>query len=73
MLLHTFYLLLAYWYIVSMFKNRLELDKNLMQIMHITIKFVCASITSVHFKFGFDFLTFSCMSGVFIILCFFPR
>jgi len=36
MLLHTFDLLLAYLYIVSMFKNRLELVKSLMQIMHMT-------------------------------------
>jgi len=41
MLLHTFHLLLAYLYIVSMFKNRLELVKSLMQIMHITLIFMC--------------------------------
>jgi len=40
-LLHTFVLLLAYLYIVSMFKNRLKLVKSLMQIMHITLIFMC--------------------------------
>jgi len=34
MLLHAFDLLLAYLNIVSMFKNRRELVKSLMQIMH---------------------------------------
>jgi len=38
MLLHTFDLLLAYLQIVCiMFENRLELVKNMMQIMHITL------------------------------------
>jgi len=47
-----------------MFKDKLELVKNLMQIMRITL-IRSASIASVHFKFGFDlFLTF-CMSGFF--------
>jgi len=41
MLLHTFDLLLAYLYIVSMLKNRLELVESLMQIMHITLIFMC--------------------------------
>jgi len=43
MLLHTFDFLLASLYIVSMFKNthRPELVKSLMQIMHITLIFMC--------------------------------
>jgi len=41
MLLHTFDLLLAYLQIVSMFKNRLELVKNMMQIIHITLSVMC--------------------------------
>jgi len=44
MLLHTFGLLLAYLQsvIVSMVKNRLELVKNMLQIlMHITLIFMC--------------------------------
>jgi len=40
MLLHTFYLLLGYLSIVGMFKNILELTKNLKQIMHITLIFM---------------------------------
>jgi len=50
-----------------MFKNRLELVKYLMQIIHITFKFLCASTASVHFMFGFDFFLTFCMSGVFIV------
>jgi len=41
MLLHTCDLLLAYLKIVSMSKNRLEVVENLMQIMHITLLFMC--------------------------------
>jgi len=41
MLLHTFDLLLAYLQIVSMLKNRFELVKNMMQIIHITFIFIC--------------------------------
>ena len=41
MLLHTFDMLLACLYIVSMLKNRLELVESLMQIMHITLIFMC--------------------------------
>ena len=42
MLLHTFDLLLAYLQIVCiMFENRLELVKNMLQIMHITLTFMC--------------------------------
>jgi len=35
-----------------MFKNSLELVKNMMQII---LSFLCASTGSVYFKFGFDF------------------
>jgi len=53
-----------------MFKNRLELVKQLMQIMHITL-ILRASTGSVHFKFGFElFLTF-CMSRFFYYFLFF--
>jgi len=39
-----------------MFKDKLELVKNLMQIMHITLVFMCMwSTASIHFKFGFYF------------------
>jgi len=41
MSLHTFHLLQAYLYNGSMFKNRLELVNNLLQIMHITLIFMC--------------------------------
>jgi len=43
MLLQTFDLLLAYLQIVivSIFKNRLELVKNIMQIMYITLILMC--------------------------------
>jgi len=41
MLLHTFDLLLGHLYIVNMFKNRVELVISLLQIMHITLIFMC--------------------------------
>jgi len=41
MLLHIFHLLLAYLKIISMFNNTLELVKNMMQIMHIILIFIC--------------------------------
>jgi len=41
MLLRAFDLLLVYLQIVSIFKNRIELVKNLVQIMHITLNVMC--------------------------------
>jgi len=53
-----------------MFKNRLELVKNMMQIIHITL-ILCASTGRMHFKSGFDFFEhFGCLF-FFIIVCFF--
>jgi len=53
-----------------MFKNRLELVKNMMQIIHITL-ILCASTGRMHFKSGFDFFKhFGCLF-FFIIVCFF--
>jgi len=46
-----------------MFKNKLELVKNMMQTMHITLIFMC-KYRQRTFKFGFDFFQTFCMSGV---------
>ena len=54
-----------------MFENRLQLVKNLMHIMHITLD-LCASTASIHFKFGFAFyILYVCF--FFIIFWGFPK
>jgi len=65
MLLHTCDLLLAYLKIVSMFKNRLEVVENLMQIMHITLLFMCKYRWLTFQVWFWLFWTF-CVSGFFL-------
>jgi len=47
-----------------MFKGRLEVVKNMLQIIHITIIFML-STGSVHFRFDIDFFSTFCMPGFF--------
>jgi len=57
-----------------MFKNRLELVKNMTQIMRITLILMCKpSTSSIHFKFGFDFFNILYVWGFVLFSGFFSR